>query len=146
MSCKYPNTLSPPLPLPKLPSLSVCVYLCLVSVCVCHLCLSVCWFVEFFSSLLLSSLSLHIAGGVHADHFCLYCEDTKDDRIFFFEMRQTTSGENIFSVAESCGVFPDDLWSVNAAGHPESGRPPVAATGLKVSSLPLWYMKENLKS
>ena len=75
------------------------------------------------------------AGGVKATHFCCWCDDTKDDRVFFFEMKKTSPGDNVFSVAEQCGAFPADVWEINTAGHPDSKRSPETVLGLQVHVL-----------
>jgi hypothetical protein len=94
------------------------------------------------------SLSLAVeqlcAGGVGAAHFCPWCDDTKADRIIFFEMKKTSPGDNIFSVAKACGVFPQDIWEVNTAAHRESARSPETAIGLQVHALSLWKHRDSL--
>jgi hypothetical protein len=83
-------------------------------------------------------------GGVGAAHFCPWCDDTTADRIFFFEMKKTSPGDNIFSVAKACGVFPQDIWEVNTAAHRESARSPETAIGLQVHALSLWKHSDSL--
>ena len=58
--------------------------------------------------------------GRSADHqYCIRCDDCLGDRHIMFEMWMTGEGETIASLALHCGGFPEDVWAINVADHPE---------------------------
>ena len=58
--------------------------------------------------------------GRSADHqYCIRCDDCLGDRHIMFEMWMTGEGDTIASLALHCGGFPEDVWAINVADHPE---------------------------